>query len=104
MGFHIPSIKFDYFKLNNNYLTNSMNNSETNVVIPEPKKKKPKCHFCNKKLKMTELNFTCKCGPNFCSQHFNPHSHNCSYNYLKDKQDLIQKNNPKMCVQCIEVK
>ena len=104
MGFHIPQIKFDYFKLNNNYLTNSMNNSETNVVIPELKKKKPKCHFCKKKLKMTELNFTCKCGPNFCSQHFNPHSHNCSYNYLKDKQDLIQKNNPKMCVQCIEVK
>ena len=74
------------------------------VVSTEPKKKKPRCHFCNKKLKMTELNFKCKCGPNFCLHHASPHSHDCSYNYLKDKQDLIQKNNPKMCIQCIEVK
>ena len=79
-------------------------NSEKKVIATEPKKKKPKCHFCKKKLKMTELNFKCKCGPNFCLQHVSPHSHNCPYNYLKDKQDLIQRNNPKMCIQCIEVK
>jgi len=106
--------KFDYLKMNNKYLLNSMDNkdapqkskenSEKKVIVTEPKKKKPRCHFCNKKLKMTELNFKCKCGPNFCLQHASPHSHNCSYNYLKDKQALIQRNNPKMCIQCIEVK
>ena len=60
-------------------------NPEKKVIATEPKKKKPRCHFCSKKLKMTELNFKCKCGPNFCLQHVSPHSHNCSYNYLKDK-------------------
>ncbi len=74
----------------------------------EPKKqeikKKPRCFHCKKKLKLTELDFKCKCGNIFCLHHFNPHSHNCSFDYLTNKRNLIQKNNPKMCVQCIEVK
>ena len=71
----------------------------------KPKKNsKPRCHCCRKKLKMTELNFLCKCGHLFCQSHLNPHSHNCSFNYLKERQDLIKQKNPKMCVQCIEVK
>ena len=58
--------------MNNKYLLNNMDNkdapqkrkdnSEKKVITTEPKKKKPRCHFCNKKLKMTELNFKCKCG------------------------------------------
>ena len=72
----------------------------------EVKKKasKPRCFHCKKKLKMTELNFKCKCNHVFCHQHLNPHSHKCSFNYLKERQEHIQKNNPKMCGQCIEVK
>ena len=31
-------------------------------------------------------------------------AHIKALNYLKDKQALIQRNNPKMCIQCIEVK
>ena len=85
-------------------IPNADNVNADKVNKEPPKKKKPKCFHCKKKLKMTELNFKCKCGPNFCLQHASPHSHNCSYNYLKDKQDLIQRNNPKMCIQCIEVK
>ena len=86
------------------YIPNADITNADKVNKEPPKKKKPKCFHCKKKLKMTELNFKCKCGPNFCLQHASPHSHNCSYNYLKDKQDLIQRNNPKMCIQCIEVK
>lgn len=72
----------------------------------EVKKKpsKPRCFHCKKKLKMTELNFKCKCNHTFCHQHLNPHSHKCSFNYLKERQEHILKNNPKMCGQCIEVK
>lgn len=70
----------------------------------EKKKSKPRCHCCRKKLKMTELNFKCKCGHRFCQLHLNPHSHNCTFDYLKERQDLIKQNNPKMCIQCIEVK
>jgi hypothetical protein len=76
---------------------------ETNETKPK-EKSKPRCYCCRKKLKMTELNFLCKCGHLFCQSHLNPHSHNCSFNYLKERQDLIKQKNPKMCVQCIEVK
>lgn len=68
------------------------------------KSKKPRCHCCRKKLKMTELNFICKCGYTFCQIHLNPHSHECSFDYLKERQELIKQKNPKMCIQCIEVK
>ena len=78
--------------------------SESIKPKQEKKKSKPRCHCCRKKLKMTELNFKCKCGHRFCQLHLNPHSHNCTFDYLKERQDLIKQNNPKMCVQCIEVK
>lgn len=71
----------------------------------KPKKKsKPRCHCCRKKLKMTELNFKCKCGHTFCQLHLNPHSHKCTFDYLKERRDLIKQKNPKMCIQSIEVK
>ena len=65
---------------------------------------KPKCFHCKKKLRMTELDFMCKCKHKFCHLHLNPHSHKCTFDYLKERQEQIQKNNPKMCVRCIEVK
>jgi AN1-type zinc finger protein 5/6 len=68
------------------------------------KSKKPRCFHCKKKLTLIELNFRCKCNHVYCQVHLNPHSHNCSVNYLQDKQTKIKENNPKMCVQCIEVK
>jgi hypothetical protein len=68
------------------------------------KKKKPRCFYCNKKLKMTELTMNCKCSHTFCLLHLNPHSHNCTFDYLKERRELIEKNNPKMCIQSIEVK
>ena len=77
---------------------------EEEVKKEEPKKKKPRCFHCKKKLKMTELVMICKCSHTFCLLHLNPHSHNCTFDYLKERRELIEKNNPKMCIQCIEVK
>ncbi len=54
--------------------------------------KKERCHFCNKKLKM--INFTCRCNHKFCINHQSPHSHNCTYDFKKEKQNEIKKNNP----------
>ena len=71
-------------------------------VMPKPKKER--CFQCKKKLKMTELNFLCKCDHKFCQFHLNPHSHKCSFDYLKERRSIINKSNPKMCVQVIEVK
>ena len=70
----------------------------------DTKTPKPKCFYCKKKLRMTELNFICKCKHSFCHQHLNPHSHKCTFDYLKERQKQIQKHNPKMCQQSIEVK
>ena len=45
--------------MNNNYILNNMNDKDVSekksekVISTEPKKKKPRCHFCKKKLKMT---------------------------------------------------
>ena len=99
--------------MNNKYLLNNMDNkdapqkskdnSEKKMVLTEPKKKKPRCHFCKKKLKMTELNFNCKCNHKFCQLHLNPHSHKCSFNYKQERKKIISLKNPKMCIQCIDV-
>lgn len=84
-------------------IKNEVSNNEGTKEVKK-KASKPRCFHCKKKLKMTELNFKCKCNHIFCFQHLNPHSHNCSFNYLKERQHLIEQKNPKMCIQCIEVK
>ncbi len=59
--------------------------------------KKPtklRCHFCNKKLSL--IHYDCKCGYKFCHKHLNPHSHNCKFDYCKEKKELLEKNNPKI--------
>ena len=73
---------------------------------PEPmvKPQKPRCAHCTKRLKMTELTMTCKCTKQFCFKHMNPHSHECSYDYVSYRRKIIEEHNPKMCIQDIEVK
>ena len=85
------------------------NDTEKCLKVKEPvkenkKSSKPRCHCCNKKLKMVELNFKCKCGHTFCQSHLNPHSHKCSFDYQSERKEMIKNTNPKMCVKVIEVK
>ena len=84
------------------------NDTEKCIKAKEPvekkKSSKPRCHCCNKKLKMVELNFKCKCGFTFCQLHLNPHSHKCSFDYQSERKEMIKNTNPKMCVKVIEVK
>ncbi len=82
---------------------NCSHHESTTEKDPVKKPKKPRCFQGNKKLKMTELSFKCKCSHKFCQNHLNPHSHNCSFNYLKERQEVIKNNNPKMCVNSIAV-
>ena len=69
--------------------------------IKEIKMNKERCYFCNKKLKM--INFTCKCDHKFCIKCQNPHSHNCTYDSKKDKENEILKNNPKLGSKVIKI-
>ena len=50
---------------------------------------------CNKKLRLTE-GLVCKCGFLFCMKHRYSNEHNCTFDYTKEHQDLLSKNNPKI--------
>lgn len=46
-----------------------------------------KCEECGKKLGY--MDFTCKCGKNFCNKHRYPEDHTCSFNFkLSEKEKL----------------
>ena len=53
-----------------------------------------KCPICNKKLKLTNL--MCKCNNTYCNINSPPELHNCTFDYKKQGQDLLNKNNPKI--------
>ena len=40
------------------------------------------------------MGFDCKCGYIYCSKHRHVEDHNCDYDYFKEAQALLKKNNP----------
>lgn len=54
--------------------------------------KKPRCLVCNKKTSL--IPFTCRCDPkaHFCSLH--RLDHNCTFDYKKEQQEKLVKENP----------
>ena len=52
-----------------------------------------RCSKCNKKIIM---NYECKCKQNFCLNCLPFYIHNCTYDYKKEKKDMLQENNPKI--------
>ena len=49
------------------------------------------CSLCNKKMKSL-LPIPCKCNKIFCNLH--KIDHNCKYDYIKEQQEKIKRNNP----------
>mgnify|MGYP001183821910 CR=1 FL=1 len=81
-----------------------MNKNEQNKTEekkPTIAKKKNKCQFCKKKLGM--ISFTCKCGKCFCQAHLNPHSHNCTFDYVNEKKCKLIKENPKLGSKLVKI-
>ena len=72
-----------------------------NKKEPAKKTKKLKCYHCNKKVGLIILK--CKCGHIFCPSHLNAHSHNCTYDYKKEKKESLEKNNPKIVRKIIKI-
>ena len=60
----------------------------------EKNKKKIKCFHCKARVPM--INYHCKCAHVFCIKHLNAHSHNCTFDYKKERKEQIEKNNPKL--------
>lgn len=76
-------------------------NKKPENKILKQKKKKTKCQFCNCKLGL--ISYTCKCGMLLCQKHLNPHSHDCKFDYVKEKKDLLEKNNPKLGTKLVKI-
>ena len=55
----------------------------------EGKKKKQKCPICEKKLSL--LDIKCKCGIQFCREHYLPEYHKCKLDISKEKNEQLQK-------------
>jgi len=55
-----------------------------------------KCEFCNKKVPSL-LSFSCKCSIKvLCSQCRLPEQHKCTFDYIKEGKQILEKNNPKI--------
>ena len=81
---------------------NEVKNPESNPeCVPVQKPKRMRCHLCKKKLKM--IYFTCKCKNHFCIIHQNPHTHNCLYDYKKERENEIEINNPKLETKLVKI-
>ena len=48
-----------------------------------------RCELCKKKLGVQE--FKCKCGKIFCISHLHAESHNCTFDYRQEGQELLKK-------------
>lgn len=58
-----------------------------------PKTKKKRCENCNKKLGIIVYN--CKCNmKKLCAKCKYPENHNCTFDFVKEAQEKLKKNNP----------
>jgi len=48
-----------------------------------------RCGTCKKKLGV--MKYTCKCDGHFCISHLPPQEHQCTYDFRKEAQKVIQK-------------
>lgn len=59
-----------------------------------------KCLFCKRK---THLIVKCRCEGAFCIAHRDPDDHKCGFDFKEHGKEEIQKNNPKIKSQKVEL-
>lgn len=64
-------------------------------------KDRSRCWFCSKKCGLT--GFACRCGFTFCSRHRHAEDHECDFDHQKFGQELLQKCNPRLQAQQLEL-
>ena len=57
---------------------------------PTTQTKKNRCECCSKKLGL--VNFQCKCGGVYCSEHRMSENHTCQYDYQAEYKKLLSTN------------
>ena len=55
---------------------------------------KLRCNSCNKKIGLHS--YECKCDGIYCTQCRYPDIHNCSYDFIKEKKEILNKQNPQI--------
>lgn len=72
-------------------VSTSMPNS---TAVSFNKKKTTRCSYRSCKKKVNIVGFTCRCSKEFvfCSKHLN--AHECTFDFRKDAQERIKKDNP----------
>ena len=56
--------------------------------------KRKRCTCCNKKIKL--LPIVCKCKNTYCIKCRLPETHKCTFDYVKEGLEKIDKENPKI--------
>lgn len=93
---NIPDIsdKLDKQNISDKSIQTDSINSETNEIKKNAEKKKKsnsqkrkRCNMCNKKLPLIPI--TCKCDKEFCNKCRDPESHKCTFDYKKDKTQIL---------------
>ena len=59
------------------------------------------CNICSKNI--TLINFDCKCNGKFCINHRFRETHKCEYSFIKEEQEKIFKENPKIVINKINI-
>ena len=75
--------------------------SEEKKTEEKKPKKKNRCGHCRVKLGL--FAFSCKCGMDLCQKHLCPHNHACTFDYMKEKKEIIERNNPKLGEKFIKI-
>lgn len=56
---------------------------------------KVRCLKCRKKIKSI-MPLACKCKNYYCNSHKVPQTHNCSFDYMKENRERLEKQNVKI--------
>lgn len=79
---------------------------EAPVSVPTPvaavvKRDRHRCGVCRKKLRLAQQ-FECQCQDTFCGEHRYADAHECKFDYVKQHQDRLRKDNPEVIAAKIE--
>lgn len=70
----------------------SLDIDKIEITKMQKRNTKNRCGKCNSKLKL--INFTCRCGITFCSNHRFPENHLCNYDHKKKSREIMRHDNP----------
>ena len=75
--------------------TEQLTTEQLTTEVSETLKAADQCIVCGKKVKISTVQ--CKCKQPLCKLHVMESQHQCSYDYKKHGQEILNKQNPRIC-------